>query len=349
MALWKQAMSKLRGSTAKTSNTENDTPAVQVAPDQPSAETLQTDATTSSALAQELRAGIEVSIGDLEAHPAGWRYRGHPVMVFGTDAPELDDAKRRRDFFSLIHLHPCCGALKSDSRSAWVGTDLTAMNSAHDQAPFKPCKPCHEATAGRGSAPSQFDFVAHVRTHGDRYFESEPSHWRPGSDILSISAPARKATGKCPKCGCASAEQGWQVNKKDTPGLGLPEGICLLCAEREVEGCLHYSEQQFMEAAVARYRYLMDQSAKTPAPSWKLAEALLPLSWQPLLRSLQRMLPPPELFYAYSETAEPAILAWPKLRRGISAAAVDATSANGWSLWVREQIEKELGFQLGKK
>ena len=359
MALWKQALAKLRGSADTVPSSENaadiksgdiglaeavaetgkgvDTPSLSGAVDQ-------------EALARELRVGIEVSLGDLAPCAAGWRYRGHPVMVFGAEAPELSDAKRRREFFSQAHLFPCCGALQSKERSVWVGTDLEAMNESHGQGPFKPCRECLHATAGRGANSRQFNFPTHVRSHGDSYFAAAPCFWRPGRNALSLQAPAA-AAGSCPKCGCASAEAHWQVAAEDAARLHLPIGICLLCAERDVDGCLHMPEQLLLEAASTRYRYLMSQAVKAPSPSWKLAEAILPLGWQPLLRSLQRKLPPPELFFEFSESASPAVLAWPALHRGIveTPGDVQEGKASHWNLWTRGQIEVELGFHLRQK
>lgn len=359
MALWKHALAKLRGAAA---GVEKDTAAVLVvaengqvtSAEEVSAEVddgnepAQAEEFDKNALARELQSGIEVSIGDLESCGAGWRFRGHPVMIFGTDAPELEDPQRRREFFSRAHLFPCCGALESEQRSAWIGTDLVQLNESHGQGPFNLCRTCVEAVAGRGADPAVFDFASHVRSHGDSYFGVSACYWRPGENSQPLQPAVIEAEGSCPNCGCASKEAGWQLRTEDVRNLGQPERTCVLCAERSVEGCLHFEGEQLLEAARVRYRYLIGQAAKAPTPSWKLAEAILPLGWQPLLRSLQRILPPPELFFSYSETAEPAVLAWPALHRGIVETATnpEQSDATEWSLWTRAQIETELGFKL---
>ncbi|MEX2963629.1 hypothetical protein [Microbulbifer sp. TYP-18] len=353
MALWKQALAKLRGPAAAKSSGETaaiansdgtgspeGTDGAGVAGETP----IPGDGQV--ALAQELRVGIEVSIGDLEPHPAGWRYRGHPVMVFGVDGPELTDGDKRREFFSLVHLHPCCAALRSDGRSAWVGTDLAAIDSSHGAGPFKLCRACLEAAGGRGADPDVFDFSTHVSSQGDSYFAENACFWQSGHKVRPLQAPPAAATGACPDCGCGSAAPGWQLDAEDARHLELPEGICVLCAERKGEGCLHLGGQLALEAASARYRDLVDRAAKAPVSSWKLVEAVLPLGWRPLLRSLQRQLPPPEPFYQYAESAPPAILAWPSLRRGIVAKPQGPDASGGdWRLWTRSQIEAELGFR----
>ena len=356
MALWKQALAKLRGAAdvAKPSGTEtecggddelalvdNDTEAEgeDAAP--------ASKAVDRQALARELQSGIEVSLGDLEFLGAGWRYRGHPVMVFGADVPELE-AYRQRDFFSLVHLYPCSGVLQNETVAAWVGTDLEQINAVHGQGPFRLCRACLEAAAGRGANATGFEFASHVRSHGDSYFADAPCYWQPGANSEPLRAPASGAGGNCPHCGCRAEEGGWQLASEDAEQLGLPVGSCLLCAERRVKGCLHLAGEELLAAARVRYHYLVAQAAKVPAPSWKLAEAILPLGWQPLLHSLQRVLPPPELFFVYVESAQPAVLAWPSLRRGIVESADSAREAiaEEWSLWTRTQIEAELGFKL---
>ncbi|MBB3062351.1 hypothetical protein [Microbulbifer rhizosphaerae] len=366
MALWKQALAKLRGAADSVRPLEpgadSESDAVEDAVTELVTEDAENiddvaDATGSSsdqpavadgeALARELRAGIQVSLGELESCAAGWRYRGHPVMVFGAEAPELTEPERRRDFFSQVHLFPCCGVLENEERSVWVATDLVSLNEAQLQGPFNFCRTCLDASAGRGSAPTEFDFPAHVRSHGDSYFAASPCHWKPGTNALPLQAPAAEAEGSCPNCGCASEEPGWQLSAGDVEQLALPEGICLLCAERQVDGCLHLGETVLLEAAWARYHYLVAQAAQAPAPSWKLTEAILPMAWQPLLRSLQQMLPPPELFYPIEEDVPPTVLAWPALSRGIVVdEALALEGVPGWSLWSRAQIESELGFKL---
>ena len=359
MALWKQALAILRGSADTVPASENaadiengEIGLVDKVADKGSDGDNQplSDEVDREALARELRVGIEVSIEDLEPCGAGWRYRGHPVLVFGADAPELSDPKRRQEFFAQAHLFPCCGALETEQRSVWVGTDFAAINKSHGQGPFKPCRACLEATAGRGASVREFNFSVHVRSHGDSYFPAAACFWRPGSNALSLQTPGA-ASGSCPKCGCASAESHWQLSAQDAVQLNLPEGTCLLCAERDAEGCLYLSEQALLAAASARYRFLISQAARAPVASWKLAEAILPLGWQPLLRSLQRKLPPPELFLQFSTDTPPAVLAWPALHRGIVEARGEAqeSNASGWNLWTRDQIEAELGFQLRAK
>ncbi|WP_308363740.1 MULTISPECIES: hypothetical protein [unclassified Microbulbifer] len=358
MALWKQALAKLRGAADSVRPPESGEDSESGPVAEAVAELVADDAVDATgsdqpavadgeALARELRAGIQVSLGELEPCAAGWRYRGHPVMVFGAEAPELAEPERRRDFFSLVHLFPCCGALENDERSVWVATDLASLNEAQSQGPLNVCRTCLDASAGRGSASAEFDFPAHVRSHADSYFSASACHWKPGANPLPLQPPAAEAEGSCPNCGCASEEPGWQLSARDAEQLALPEGICLLCAERQVDGCLHLGETALLEAAWARYHYLVAQAAQTPAPSWKLAEAILPMAWQPLLRSLQQMLPPPELFYPIEEGVPPTVLAWPALSRGIvvdEALALEGVS--GWSLWSRGQIESELGFKL---
>ncbi|SHF63105.1 hypothetical protein SAMN04487965_2434 [Microbulbifer donghaiensis] len=358
MALWKQALAKLRGSAPSASGpvpadvaadidvavADDPTDEVAAAGDSDAVST----AVDRNALARELQSGLQVSIGDLDSCSAGWRYRGHPVMVFGTDAPELDDPRRRRDFYSLVHVFPCCGALQSESRSAWVGTDLKQINESHGQGPFTLCKACLEAAAGRGASAARFEFTSHVRSHGDSYFADSTCYWRPGVNSLPLQLPADAVEHACPHCGCAAEEGGWHLSADDAQQLALPEGSCLLCAERRVDGCMHFASEQLLTAARVRYRYLVAQAAKAPAPSWKLAEAILPLGWQPLLQSLQRILPAPELFFSFAESASPAVLAWPALSRGI-VESVDNEAQQGaadWSLWTRAQIEAELGFKL---
>lgn len=348
MALWKQTLAKLRGVDATPASrakaqAEGD---VEAQADDTEGVT-QPEGDADSALARELRSGIEISIGDLENCGAGWRYRGHPVMVFGTDAPELE-GPRRRDFFSQVHLYPCCGALESETRSAWVGTDLAGINVSHGQGPFSLCRSCLEAAAGRSADPVAFDFSSHVRSHGDSYFGEVPCYWRPGADSQPLRLPAAEVEGSCPLCGCASEDAGWQLSVHDARQLSLDEGTCLLCAERRVEGCLHFQGEQLLSAARARYRFLVAQAAKAPVPSWKLAEAILPSGWQPLLQSLQRILPPPELFFDYAESLPPAVLAWPALSRGVvdRMGAAEKEAAAGWNLWTRAQIEAELGFKM---
>lgn len=362
MALWKQALAKLRGAadTVRPPESDTDSGAAVEPQAQPAAVGGETTAgpeganesrdarpasAASEALARELRTGIQVSIGDLEPCTAGWRYRGHPVMVFGTEAPELADAGRRRDFFSLVHLFPCCGALESEERSVWVATDLAALNKAQPQGPFEFCRACLDAAVGRGADTSRFEFVTHVRSHAGSYFAESACYWEPGANPLPLQPPADEAEGSCPNCGCASEEPGWQLCAADTQQLALPGGTCLLCAERQLDGCLHPGGAELLGAAQVRYRFLLSQAAQAPEPSWKLAEAILPLAWQPLLRGLQRMLPPPELFYAFSDSAAPAVLAWPALGRGVVEEALAPEDAEGWSLWSREQIESELGFK----
>ncbi|WP_193164894.1 hypothetical protein [Microbulbifer hainanensis] len=356
MALWKQALAKLRGAAdeAKPSGVEAESGGdgeLDVLDEIPAAEGEDTapepKAVDKQVLARELQSGIEVSLGDLEFLGAGWRYRGHPVMVFGADVRELE-ASQQRDFFSQIHLYPCSGVLQNETVGAWVGTDLEQINAGHGQGPFRLCRACLEAAAGRGADAARFDFASHVRSHGDSYFADAPCYWQPGANSEPLQAPASRAEGDCPHCGCRAEEGGWQLASEDAQRLELPVGSCLLCAERRVKGCLHLTGEELLGAARVRYQYLVSQAAKVPAPSWRLAEAILPLGWQPLLQSLQRVLPPPELFYVYAESAQPAVLAWPSLRRGIveSVGGTEETIAEEWSLWTRGQIEAELGFKL---
>lgn len=352
MALWKQALAKLRGTADSVRppvpDSDSEIDLTAEAMDEPLVDADGNSgsegpaAVDAGALARELRAGIQVSLGDLESCAAGWRYRGHPVMVFGTEAPELTDAQRRRDFSSLVHLFPCCGPLKSDARSVWVATDFTALNEAQSRDLFEVCRTCLEASAGRGASPTGFDFASHVRSNGHSFFAGSACYWKPGSNPRPLQPPVAEAVGNCPGCGCAAEESGWQLHAEDAQQLALPEGICLLCAERQVDGCLSLGEEDMLEAAWARYHYLISQAAQAPAPSWKLAEAILPMSWQPLLRGLQRMLPPPELFYSYGEELPLAVLAWPSLGRGVVAEPAAEGQDGGWSLWSRAQIEAEL-------
>lgn len=353
MALWKQALAKLRGSADKVPAAEANVDVAEAVVEEAAAAEENSEepeaGVGTDALARELRVGIEVSIGDLESCDAGWRYRGHPVMVFATEAPELNDPKRRREFFARAHLYPCCGALQSDRRSAWVASsDLGTINDSHGQGPFVYCKTCLEAVAGRGASPAAFDFLSHVRNHGDSYFAKKAQYWQAGTDSQPLQAPAAEAKGSCPKCGCTAEEPHWQLSTGDAQQLSLPEGICLLCAEREVDGCLYFGEAELLAAARVRYSDLLKKAAKAPAPSWKLAEAMLPLGWQPLLRRLQRMLPAPELFHTYDESMPPAILAWPDRARGVieHGGGAEGQGAAGWSFWTRAQIEAELGFKL---
>lgn len=354
MALWKQALAKLRGS-APSDGGESDVALVETGDSIPGASSAAEEGGTTraavdkNALARELRSGIQVNIGDLDTNGAGWSYRGHPVMVFGTDAPELDDPQRRKDFFSLMHVYPCCGALESETRTAWVTTDLRWVNETHGEGPYRQCKACVEAAGGRGASPEGFDFTAHVCSHGDSYFNETACFWQPGTNKVPLQSPAEESELSCPHCGCAAKEDGWQLSGADAKVLKLAEGSCVLCAERRVDGCLHLESTQLLAAARIRYQFLTAQASRAPAPSWKLAEAILPLGWQPLLQSLQRMLPPPQLFYPYAEGSTAAVLAWPELRRGVVEMVTEervAQAAPDWNLWTRAQIEAELGFKL---
>jgi hypothetical protein len=372
VALWKKAFARLRGAPDTSSSPES-TDAVETdvleqdalaveenlkaaaemaagvdleADEDTFVTTTEAADTRSDVFARELQAGIQVSLGDLERSDAGWRYRGHPVMVFGVESEEITDPARRRQVASLIHLYPCNSALKNTASAAWVATDLKAIESLADSGHYRFCRGCLQAAAGRGADPAKFDFSAHVRSHGDSYFPDGPCYWRPGAEPVSLLAPATKAERACPKCGCNSEEAGWQMSTGDAERLSLPEGICLLCAEREVEGCLHFEGDDLVVAAHARYRSLMAQAARSPVPSWKLAAAILPLGWQPLLQSLERVLPPPELFFSIADSEPPAVLAWPALKRGVVERRMEGVESKGWSLWTRAQIEEELGFTL---
>ncbi|WP_346838865.1 hypothetical protein [Microbulbifer sp. SAOS-129_SWC] len=344
MALWKQALAKLRGAADAAQPAEVEVEAAANENSTAHGSDVQ-EGIDRSALARALQSGIEVSIGDLDACGAGWRYRGHPVMVFGTEAPELEDADKRRDFYSLVHLFPCCGALQTDQRSAWAGSDLQQINAEQGQGPFRFCKVCVEAAAGRGADPATFDFAAHVRSHGDSFFTQSCCYWAPGSNTEPLNAPVGAAGRSCPHCGCAASGGGWQLHGEDAQHLAQEQGTCLLCAERRVDGCLHLASEQLLAAARIRYDYLIGQTARAPAPSWKLAQAILPLGWQPLLRSLERVLPPPALFFEYADSAPAAILAWPSLRRGVVEHLGDGQVPD-WNLWSRAQIETELGFKM---
>jgi len=348
VALWKQALAKLRGATDPAQPVEAgvETAVLEVEhAEEADARESESAAIDRNALARALQSGIQLSIGDLDPCGAGWRYRGHPVMVFGTEAPELEGEHRQRDFHSLVHLFPCCGALQTEGRSAWAGTDLQRINAEHGQGPFRFCKVCVEAAAGRGADPAAFEFPAHVRSHADSYFADASCYWTPGANSEPLQPPAQASGQGCPQCGCAALDDGWQLHDEDARRLALAEGICVLCAERRVDGCLHLSGEQLLAAARVRYDYLIGQAARAPAPSWKLAQAILPLGWQPLLHSLERVLPPPELFFECAESGQAAVLAWPALRRGVVERIAGGNVAD-WKLWSRAQIEAELGFTL---
>lgn len=353
MALWKQALAKLRGSADEVPAAGNTGATEEAATGEPAAVEHESDesagAPVADVLARELEAGIQVSIGDLQTCRAGWCYRGHPVMLFGPDAPELNDPKRRRAFASRVHLHPCSSALEEEQRGAWIASsDLATINASHDGGPFTFCGDCLQAAAGQGASTPGFDFLSHVRNCGDSYFAKKPQYWQAGAESRPLQGPADGSRGSCPKCGCAAEASHWQLNADDARLLSLPEGICLLCAERQVQGCLYISEAELLDAARARYGDLLQKAAKAPAPSWKLAEAMLPLGWQPLLRRLQRMLPPPELFYSCGHSARVAILAWPGRARGVieHRGETESEGDGDWRFWTRTQIESELGFRL---
>lgn len=370
MALWKKAFARLRGGDVSSSGQpveaagsdvlEQDDVAIeeslkaatQMAADaELEADNLPfvaPDAQLSSSelLSGELQQGMQVSLGDLQSSAAGWCYRGHPVMVFGVENTTIDDPSRRRQLASLVHLFPCSNALKDEGSTAWVATERGALEKVGDPGQFRFCPGCLQAAAGRGADAATFQFIDHVRSHGDSYFPGGPCYWRPGMSPVELMPPAADAEQACPQCRCHSRESGWQLNAEDAERLSLPEGICLLCAERQVDGCLHYEADDLLSAAQIRYRDLMAQASRPPVASWKLAAAILPQGWQPLLRSLERMLPPPELFFRFSESEPPAVLAWPALRRGVVERRAEGQAGKDWSLWTRAQIESELGFAL---
>ncbi|MFI2813214.1 hypothetical protein [Microbulbifer zhoushanensis] len=372
MAMWKQALASLRHASRQVLADNGDPDAPRPGPSlQPGPETAATPpdaptsqgAPTAEAIEIQLNEGMQVSLSSLEPTPVGWTYRRHPVMVFGVEVPEVEDADRRREFWQRVHLLPCCGALDSGERSAWIGTDLEMMRSSFADSPLTLCQSClttlnHDDYRRADSRERQqiqqaFDFVGHVQRFSHQYFDTGYTFWQPGeapspADESSLVTEEKEEKGieACPGCGCASDQAGWRLPGSIGNQHSLPAGICIPCAVRQTRGCLHIDEEVALTAARLRFEYFAATYRGKMENSWKLAEAILPLTWLPLLRGLEKLLPAPELFYQFESGRAPAVLAWPGQHRGILPdGASTAEPPTDWSLWTRREILREFGLK----
>ncbi|WP_237060383.1 hypothetical protein [Microbulbifer sediminum] len=364
MAMWKRALANLR-QAGKRIETDGESVEASTAAnplqgkDYSTVTAYEGESLCTDAMAGQLMQGVQLSLAELEDRTIGWLYRGHPVMVFGVEVPEVEDVTRRQDFWQRVHLLSCCSALDSGGRSAWVGTDLGSIRAAFPDDSLMLCQSClttlnHDNYRRAGRTERQlieqhFDFVSHVQRFSHQYFSDKPLFWKPGERPAPFDEavqPGPAEASACPSCGCAPEGAGWRLPETIAAELSLAPGTCIPCAMREAPGCLHIDDASALSAARQRFNYFAASYSGKMESSWKLAEAILPLTWLPLLRGLEDLLPPPELFYQFDSARQPAVLAWPGQQRGILPdGASTGEPPSGWSLWTRREILREFGLK----
>lgn len=317
------------------------------------------------AIEKALVQGMQVSLGDLEATPHGWCYRGQPVMVFAVDVTAVEDRAVRREFFHRIHLAPCCGALEDPAQAVWIGTAREQLAAPDlEQAPHV-CEYCLTKVnyqgfralppRDRSRVAAGFSFFWHVSQYSDTYFPSDtPTFWAPGRAPQVVELSGTAEPRHCGQCHWdVPADEPWLLPAEIAGELGIDGDCCVVCAQQQATGIFALPEDLALGASQARFQNLSqageegveagDRETGAPA-SWAEVRRWLPLSWHPLTLQLESRLGAPQLFQRFIGYEGTAVLAWPDYRRGIVVEESEKSSLpEGWDFWPRDQVLKSLG------
>ncbi|MCO1336334.1 hypothetical protein MO867_18540 [Microbulbifer sp. OS29] len=305
-----------------------------------------------NSLAGAIRMGIQLDFSDLDSLACAWRYRGIPVFLFGF----VQSPSTQADVFGQIHISPKCPSVANYQGSVWASSDYSAALSAFPQDKLRPCPHCLRhlyslnipdlVRKDRFGTVIDIDWLNYARYFANTIFDKSPVLWLNGERPQKVSSVFAVDSSKytCSICQCQIKASRWALNPELAQRSGLPQKICLLCAERRARAVILATPQAALRAATLRYESLTKQLGSEPQASWMIAEQVLPASWLPLVQRLKTLLGPPKVFQVIAPRVL-AILCWPSMGRAIIADNTkESKIPENYSIWRKDQIERELGL-----
>lgn len=305
-----------------------------------------------NSLANTIRTGIQLDSSDLDSLAYSWRYRGIPVFVFGLEYP----SSAQTNSFGQIHISPKCPSVNSYQGPLWASSDYGAVLKSFPQDQLKPCPHCLRylysldipdlVRKDRFGTVTDIDWLNYARYFASSIFDKHPVFWRNGERPQKVNSLFTVENPKyaCSICQCHIKTHGWALNPELAQQSGLPEEICLLCAERRARAVIQAPPQAALRAATLRYESLTKQLGSEPQASWMVAEQVVPASWLPLVQKLKTLMGPPKVFQVIAPRVL-AVLCWPSMGRAIIADNTkEAKVPQSYSVWRKSQIEGELGL-----
>lgn len=292
-----------------------------------------------------LRQGLPVTLGDLKIRSAGWLYRDIPVMVFAVDVEARFNPTERQAFFYRVHLTDCCAELHNPERRAMVATDYRALQNLAKNGGFELCHDClrsdnyldysHRAHSERDAFLRYFSFPHYVMTHGSDYFPDRNIRLWPDRAPLRPLAPAAQGEPlECTGCGWTIyVEDRYLLSDEQCDALGLSYHTCVLCAQRQADVPV------ILPGGLAETLYRQRFTQLRPAINdWQTVRLHLDKSWHGLTYCLQRQNIPLPALYTPVDDKLVAPMAWPDLKKAVTAEAIAGGIATDWEIWSRAMV-----------